>query len=128
MRFLLFILFFSLCISVNAAVIDFSNNASQTITLTFSNLDLVRSVKYIFYQGDNYLGEVNATDSVILDATKDYLVVIKPDRGVWFSDPLQTLNLVLNSMPQAFSIILGLGVAFLVLGLIARALGFRIGW
>lgn len=112
----------------NAAIVDLSGGSVYTTTISFSNLNLMKNVKYLIYQGDAYLGEVNATDTVILDATKDYLIVIKPDQGVWFSDPLQTLQLAVASIPQAFSIVLGLGVAFLILGLIARALGFRIGW
>ena len=77
---------------------------AENVTVTFSDLNLVKGVKILIYTADGrFIGEYNTTDSVVLNASQSYIFVLKPSEQVWFSDPFQAVELLKASFPSMLS-------------------------
>ena len=77
---------------------------AQNVTITFSDLNLVKGTKILVYTANGDLvGEYNSTDTVTLDASQSYIFVLKPSEQSWFSDPFQAIELFKASVPAMLS-------------------------
>jgi len=72
--------------------------------VTFSDLNIQKGVKILVYTSTGQLvGEYNTTDTIQLDPSKDYILVLKPSEQSWFSDPFQAIELFKASVPAILS-------------------------
>lgn len=108
LSFLIFCLLLSSCLISPAAAAD--------VTLSFSDLHMVDNQEYEIYQvsgnSSTYLGTYNSTDTLDIDPTYNYHVVLKPSKMDWFEDPIHAIDLFLIETPG----ILGSMVWFIMLG------------
>ncbi len=99
--------------------------SAQNVTITLSDLNLQKGIKVVVYdfQG-NYIGEFNTTDTVLLNMSKasSYVFVLKPTEQVWFSNPLNALELFKASFPSILSYLLFFAVVIGSVIIVLRAL------
>ncbi len=77
-------------------------SAAGNVTLTFSDLGLIKSDKILIYDptaDESLVGEYNVTDTVRLVGGDSYILVFKPSEQVWFQNPLNMLELIKLSIP-----------------------------
>ena len=81
-----------------------ANVEAQNITITFSDLNLVKGAKILVYSANgNLIKELNTTDTIELQANQSYIFVLKPSEQVWFSNPFQAIELLKASFPSMLS-------------------------
>lgn len=99
--------------------------AAATVSISFSDINLVHSQEFDLYQvnGDNttYLGTYNATETVIeLDPAYSYQAVLKPSKWSWLDDPLTAIDGGLRTAPPILSFFLLCIIVLLPAALIFR--------
>jgi hypothetical protein len=78
--------------------------SASAITITFSDLNLKKDVKILVYDAQgNFIGEYNTTDTITLSDNTSYIFVFKPTEQVWFSNPLNAIELFKATMPTFLS-------------------------
>lgn len=81
--------------------------ASADISITFADLNLIKGVKVLVYNNTGSLqGEYNTTDTATLNASQNYIFILKPTEQAWFMDPMNALELFKATIPVALSYLL----------------------
>jgi|Deesub1362B_J571_1020462.scaffolds.fasta_scaffold30512_2 hypothetical protein len=95
--------FFIIAVSLSLTVFCFLVDSVQAhnVSVTFSDLNLQKGIKILVYNNTgDLIGEFNTTDTVELDANQSYIFILKPTEQVWFSDPLNALQLFIATTPK----------------------------
>lgn len=84
---------------------------ASAATLTFNDLNLNSNTQIALYNpalpaNESLIGIYNATDTVTLDDSGNYIAVFRPGPQHWFENPLNALELLKLSIPPAMAYIL----------------------
>ncbi len=80
---------------------------ANAVTITFGDLNIQKGVKILIYNSTGGLiGEYNTTDTVSLNSSGSYIFILKPSEQVWFTNPLNALELFKTLTPAVLSYLL----------------------
>jgi len=81
--------------------------SAADITITFSDLTIIKGIKVLVYNNTGALqGEFNTTDTATLNSSQNYIFILKPSEQAWFSDPMNAIELFKATIPVALSYLL----------------------
>lgn len=100
--------------------------SAENVTISFSDLDLGSSTQIQIYDpqapaNQSLVGTYNATDTVRLSGSDNYIFVLRPGPQHWFDNPLNALEYLKTAGPTVVTYILWIAVIIGILLLIGRA-------
>lgn len=99
--------------------------SAENVTISFSDLDLGSSTQIQIYDpqapaNQSLIGTYNATDTVRLSGSDNYIFVLRPGPQLWFDNPVNALEYLKTAMPTALAYLLWIALILGVLLLIWR--------